>query len=74
MKIMSLEEIENLFEKKSEIFHNKMVEFQKEKLQPLTFKLIMKYSVDSKEMERKLDALEQKEIANEEDSPSKKPD
>ena len=74
MKIMSLEEIENLFEKKSEIFHNKMVEFQKEKLQPLTFKLIMKYSVDSKEMERKLDALEQKEIANEEDSSSKKPD
>ena len=31
-KIMSLEEIEELFEKKSQIFHNKMLEYQQEKL------------------------------------------
>jgi hypothetical protein len=31
-KVMSLEEIEELFEKKSQIFHNKMLEYQQEKL------------------------------------------
>lgn len=70
---MSLEEIENLFEKKSQIFHNKMLEFQKEKLQPLTFKLIMKYSVDSKEMERRLEALEKKDMLEEEKNASDQP-
>ena len=31
-KVMSMEEIEELFEKKSQIFHNKMLEYQQEKL------------------------------------------
>lgn len=58
-KVMTLDEIEELFEKKSQIFHNKLLEYQQEKLQPLTFKLIMKYATDhSAAIETKMKKLE----------------
>lgn len=44
-KIMTLEEIEELFEQKTEAFNERMKRHQEQKQQPITMKLIIKYGV-----------------------------
>ena len=43
-KLMTMEEIEAMFEKKEQEFKKRMVEFERSKMQPLTMKLILKYA------------------------------
>lgn len=52
---MSLEEIEALFERKTEQFHNKLLRLQEEKVVPMTFKLIQRNAVMNEEYLRKLE-------------------
>lgn len=51
---MSIEDVEQMFEKKTKLFQDRMKQYQIDQLVPLTIQLIQKYALFSEEYAKKL--------------------